>query len=324
MNGNRHISIWMVITVISAWFGCTKDVDIDFPDTEPVVVVDGSIELGSPPIIFLTRSRSFNEPLGSDALTDIFVNDAIVEVSNGTDTVQLGEICAAQLSMEDLEIAAELLGTDVGTLQSIDYCIYVDTSFSILGELNTTYQLDILTTEGDQLHAETFIREPIPLDSLWFEFWAGSDSLGFIYAELTDPGGEQNAYQWSAQRTNLYPGTEEMKDNGFIEPLGSVFEDRFFDGLNFEFFYNRGQVPNSAKEDDNNEESGFFKLGDTVDVRFATTTIAAYQYYTTSDDQLVNNGSPFAVPANLPSNIEGGIGLWAGYAPVVQEVICIP
>ena len=94
--------------------------------------------------------------------------------------------------------------------------------------------------------------------------------------------------------------------------------------MSFEIFYNRGNVPNSNAEDDNNEEDGFFKLNDTVVVEFSATTLASYNYWTISDDQLVNNGSPFAVPANVPSNVEGGLGLWAGYAVVLDTVICVP
>ena len=302
---------------------CEKTVEIDFPDVESKVVVDGTILLDQPPLIFLTQSQSFNDALDPASLSGLFVNNADVRVSNGTDTVQLTEICAENLSEEELELAAELLGISPEDLEEIDYCIYVDISGEMLGEAETDYFLDIVTEDGRELHAETRVRTPIPLDSLWFEFWADSDSLGFIHAFMTDPVDERNGYRWRAQRINSYSNGEQ-KDAGFISPLGSAFEDRFFDGLSFEIFYNRGNVPNSAAEDDNNEEDGFFKLNDTVVVEFSSIEIAIYDYITISDDQLVNNGSPFAVPTNLPSNVEGGLGLWAGYAPSYDTLICVP
>ena len=115
-----------------------------------------------------------------------------------------------------------------------------------------------------------------------------------------------------------------MKDFDFVAPLGAVFEDRFFDGLEIEIFYNRGVVFNSNKEDDNNEEAGFFKVGDTVAVKLSSISLETYNYIFESDNQLSTNGSPFAVPNNLPSNVTGGLGLWAGYGPVIDTVICNP
>ena len=319
-----YTDILLAFLILSLIMSCTKDIDLPFPEVPSEIVVDGSIETGQPPIIFLTRTQSFNQPLDPSSLQGLFVNDAIVKVSNGQDTVQLKEFCASDLSAEDLALAAELLGMSEQDLQAINYCVYTDTTFTMLGQEGTPYILDIVTLEGKTLHAETKIPVAVPLDSLWFEFWANSDSLGFIYAELSDPLNERNAYRWWAQRTNSYPGTNVQKDQDYVAPLGSVFEDTFFDGLSFEFFYNRGTVVNSNMEDDNNEEAGFFKLNDVVSVKFATTTLEVEDYIATSDDQLVNNGSPFAVPANLPSNVEGGRGLWAGYAPLFYEVICVP
>lgn len=302
---------------------CTKDVDIDFPDVESKVVVDGNITLGSAPFLFLTQSQSFNAPLDPTNLQGLFVNGAEVSVSNGTDTVYLEEICASELSDEELAIAAEAIGIDPEALQQIDYCIYFDLTQSMIGEEGKDYFLKIKVPDGRELSAETHIHSPVPLDSIWFEYWADSDSLGFLHARVTDPAGVRNAYRWRAQRINSYANGEQ-KDFGMIAPIGSTFEDRFLDGLNIEIFYNRGSIPNSSAEDDNNEEAGYFKFQDTVLVEFSATTLAVYDYVTLSDDQLVNNGSPFAVPANLPSNVTGGLGLWAGYAPIVEEVVCVP
>jgi len=306
------------------FMACSKDVELSFPDVPSEVVVDGRIETGLPPIVFLTRTQSFNAALNSEALEGIFVNDAIVTVSNGQDTIQLQELCASELEGEELILASELLGVAPEDLATINYCVYVDLTLSMLGEEGKTYTLDIQTPNEGVLHAETFIPMAVPLDSLWFELWADSDSLGFLHAEFSDPSGVRNAYRWWAQRTNSYPGAGVMKDFNYIAPIGSVFEDAFFDGLSFEIFYNRGTVSNSNKPDDNNEESGFYKLNDTVSVKFASTILEVEDFISTSDDQLVSVGSPFAIPTNLPSNVLGGRGLWAGYSPLFFQVICVP
>ena len=44
-----------------------------------------------------------------------------------------------------------------------------------------------------------------------------------------------------------------------------------------------------------------------------------------SIDNLYNRGNPFAAPINIPSNITGGaLGLWAGYSPTLDTLICQP
>jgi hypothetical protein len=41
--------------------------------------------------------------------------------------------------------------------------------------------------------------------------------------------------------------------------------------------------------------------------------------------QLFSAGNPFATPTNIPSNIKGGaMGVWAGYSPRFDTLICVP
>ncbi len=49
-----------------------------------------------------------------------------------------------------------------------------------------------------------------------------------------------------------------------------------------------------------------------------------YQAISSMEEQLQAQGSPFANPSDVNSNIEGGIGLWVAYSPFVDTVICIP
>jgi hypothetical protein len=202
MNMKNYIAVLPLVVIGIFLSTCTKDVDIDFPDVESKIVVDGIIIHDEAPFVFITQSQSFNDPLDPTNLEGLFVNDADVRVSNGTDTIQLTEICASELTGEVLEAAAEALGIEPEDLQEIDYCVYFDLAQEMVGELETDYFLDITTEDGRELHAETRVNTPVPLDSIWFEFWAGSDSLGFLHADLSDPVDARNAYRWRAQRIN--------------------------------------------------------------------------------------------------------------------------
>jgi len=315
MKSSIFLSFALAVIIV---LGCTKDVELDFPESESKIVVDGTIEPGSPPFIFLGRSNSFNIGLNPSSLGELLINGANITINDGTEIFQLDEICVSQLSEEQLEVLSENLGISVEELVSIDYCIY--TSFELLGEVGKSYDLRV-EYENEVLESTTSIVEPVPLDSLWFQTNA-SDSLGFIHAQMTDPVGIHNAYRWFAQRINNRPGTNLMKDANFIAPLGSAFDDVFFEGLSFEFFAARGQEVNSTAEDDLNEEAGLFKAGDTVIVKFCSITPESYSFYFILEDQILNNGSPFATPGNIPSNINGGLGVWTGYSPFIDTLVC--
>ncbi|MEM7161260.1 MAG: DUF4249 domain-containing protein [Bacteroidota bacterium] len=301
---------------------CTKEVFIDIPEGEQKLVVEGFIITNSPPVIFLSKSQSFNDPIDPEGLANTFVSGASVEVHVEGDTYELEELCVSTLSPTELELAAELLGLSVEEIQAIDLCVY--TSLDFFGEEGKTYDLTI-NAEGESISSRTKIDYAVPLDSLWFEIWGDTDSLGFIWGILTDPDTAGNNYRWYSQRINAYPNEPGVpKDSRYIPPSNSVSEDSFFDGLQFEFGYNRGQEFNSNKVDDNNDESFFFKVGDTIAVRPVSIRFDAYRFYRGLEEQVTTNGSPFSLPENIESNIEGGLGIWAGFGPTYDTIICTP
>ncbi len=297
--------------------GCTKEVDLEFPEGDPKIVVDGLIEPGSPPFIFLSKSNSFNQGVDPSTLSNIFLHEAIVTINDGENDYILDELCVSNLDPTQLETLSNSIGISVEDLENIEYCIY--TNFALIGEIGKDYDL-VIEYENETLHSTTSLLEPVPLDSIWFQT-NGNDSLGLIHGLLSDPANQRNAYRWFAQRINLRPGTNVMKDPTFIAPLGSAFDDRFIDGLSFEFFAARGIKPNSQAPEDNNIEAGLFKTGDTVVVKFSAIPHESFMFYFIMEDQLVNNGSPFATPTNIPSNIDGGLGVWTGYSSYFDTLV---
>jgi len=301
---------------------CTKEVLIVIPEGEEQLVVEGLIITDNFPVIFLTRSQSFNNPIDPSSLANIFVSGATVQVTSNGTTYDLDEICVSTLNPIQLPLVAELLGLSVEELLAIDICVYSSSEF--FGEEGKTYDL-FIDAEGETVSSTTKIDAAVGLDSLWFEIWGDTDSLGFIWGILTDPDTAGNNYRWYSQRINAYPDEPGFpKDSRYIPPSNSVSEDSFFDGLEFEFGFNRGKEFNSAKPDDNNDEAFFFKIGDTIAVRPVSIRFDAYRFYRSLEEQITTNGSPFSLPENIESNIEGGLGIWAGFGPTYDTIICVP
>ncbi|MBL7985659.1 MAG: DUF4249 family protein, partial [Flavobacteriales bacterium] len=95
-----------------AFISCEKEVDVDLPETDPKLVVEGVIENGLPPIVILTRTQSYFAPTSLSSIAGIFVKDAVITVSDGSNTVTLQELGSEGLTEEQVAQAAELTGLD--------------------------------------------------------------------------------------------------------------------------------------------------------------------------------------------------------------------
>ncbi|MCB0761686.1 MAG: DUF4249 family protein [Flavobacteriales bacterium] len=320
---NNRLLILVIFGLLAMLSACTKEVEIELPPVESKLVVEGSIEQGQPPIIIITRTQGYFEPTDLATLESIFVKGATVTITGGGNTVELDEICTSDLPEELLPLIEEATGLSVELLASLDICAYSTLNPLMVGQVNTVYDL-VIEVEDEVLTSRTKINNLVQLDSVWFE--PAADSLGFAWAILTDPDTAGNAYRWFAKRINRYPewseNAGEQKDLTYIAPLGSSYDDEFFNGLSFKFAYYRGDLPNSTKEDDRNIERGFFKVGDTIAVRGCVIDRDAYNFFSTFEVQAGNSGSPLAVPANVRSNINGGLGVWVGYGAVYDTIIC--
>ncbi|MDE0979866.1 MAG: DUF4249 family protein [Flavobacteriales bacterium] len=316
------------VFVASLWmFGCEQQIEVELPTSEAVYVVEGKIESGAPPIVFVGLAQGYFDPVDASSVGQSFLSGAIVHISIQGQTIALDELCTGDLPPEALEQAAELLGFPAAVLGALDLCVYTSFDGAVIGQSGNTYELDVSIDEKE-LHAKTEILPAIPLDSLRWAAPGSNDTLGLLYASFTDPDSSGNAYRWYAKRTNVRPMWDplagEIKDGDFVAPLGSVFDDSFFNGLSFEFGTFRGSVAGSTAWDDDfsNAESGYFKSNDTVAVRFCAIDADVYDAIASYENLILSQGSPFSLPANMESNIDGGIGLWAGYGIWQDTVIC--
>jgi len=326
------IAIYLLATLCS----CEKEITVDLPEVERKIVVEGSILPGEIPLVILTWTQGYFEPTDATSLQNIFVHDANVTITENGRVHRLDEICSSDLTPDQLAFASTFLGLSVESLQSLNLCVYTKFSLpgsqdALVGAVNTTYKLEV---HKDNYHitGETKIPSLVELDTVYFDIINPDfqDSLGILFGNLTDPDTSGNAYRWFAKRINRYPMNVpdenlrgQQKDLTFIAPFGSVYDDSFFNGLSFEFAYPRGIESNSSKFDDLNDERAFFKVGDTVAIRGCTIDRASFKFIRSLEAQVGNQGSPFAVPFNLESNLTGGLGAFIGYGAVYDTIVCV-
>ncbi|MBL7938411.1 MAG: DUF4249 domain-containing protein [Flavobacteriales bacterium] len=319
----KRASLLLTIPTVALLVGCEKEITVELPDVPTQFVVEGVVQPGLPPYVILTRTQSYFDPIDQNALSNSYVRGALVTVDNGSGPVALDQLCSSSLTPEQRALFAEITGVDPALLGSADICIYSTANTALYGEVGRTYRLNI-EVEGEVLTSVTTIPNPVSLDSVWFQLALqrpDDDSLGYAWGTLTDPDTMGNCYRWMARRIS----TDEdgnAEDPTFISPLGNTFQDRFVNGLTFDFSFIRGRQFYSDQPEDNNEEAGFFKVGDTIAVKFLSINFAEHEFYTSYDENISTQGDLFGTPVNADSNIDGGLGIWAGWGVYADTIIC--
>ncbi len=284
--------IFLLFAVVALLAGCTKEITIDLPEAESKIVVDGGIYTGEFAQVALTNSAGYFDPVDSSSLASYLITNALVTVSDGaiTDTLR----------------------------PTVDFTLpipFIYRGSVITGQPGRTYALRVVSGTKT-VTAVTTIPQPVALDSLWYELDGGQDSLGFIWANLNEPAGLGNGYRWFAKRLG--------KDDRYLPPFGSAFFDKFIDGQDFNFAFSRGIEPGSTEPDDDGPERGRFRLGDTVVVQFCSIGIPEVEFFRSYESIVANQGNPFAAPGVVETNVQGGLGIFCGYAPSLDTLVCRP
>ena len=313
--------IILIALAALAFISCEKEVEVDLPETEAKLVVEGVIEQGQRPLVILTRSQSYFAPTDLNSIAGIFVSGATVTVNDGFTTYDLPELNSNGLTDEEIEIAAELTGIDPTLLASSGISVYTRLDTQLLGVEGRTYTLNV-TGDGKSCSAVTKIPNVVPWDSTWWrlaEVNPDDDSSGYVWGRLSDPDTMGNGYRHYARR--FYSADPDfVEDSRFISPLGTTFNDKYLNGLTVDFFAVRGRSPFTDNSED--ETAGFFLRGDSVVMKFVSMGLNEADFYITYDNNVASQGDIFSTPANARGNIDGGLGIWAGWAAYYDTLVC--
>lgn len=267
------------------------------------IVVEGYIEYGegaNPTYVLLTRSIPFISTIKSDQFTSLFVRKATVSVFDGVKNVNLTEVCLDQIPPELKKEVYDVLGLNPDSTSS-NICVYADLFDQIKREPGRKYDLSV-TVDGKVITATTTIPQYIPIYDFKWKEPPGKprDTLAELNVKINDPKGIKNYYRYF---TSTLGGP-------LIPPFGSVTDDAIFDGKEFEFPLQRAQRRGSGFDP---ETFGLYKRGDSITVKWCTIDKAHFDFWNTRDFS-ANSGGPFAAYTRISTNINGGLGIWGGYA----------
>ena len=293
-------ALFTAITVVAGLVllqSCEKEITVDMPASDPKIVVEGYIFEGERPYVILSKNAGYFDPIDSAAIANIFIFDAIVTVSDGTNTDTL-----------TLQPAAE---TAYGFA-------YVKQNPTVIGQAGKTYNLTV-SAIGQTVTSTTRIVPMALLDSTKWVEYEDYDSLGYIYVHFTDPGTDELGYRVFSRRVSANPERNEplFRPNFYSS-------NRFYKGQPVEFGISRArQFSDQFSEDNPDPDLRSYRLGDTAQVRICTMDLPNYNFYNSLSNS-DNAGNPFSAPGNVQSNIDGGLGCWGGYGVNQFQIICYP
>ncbi len=325
------------IVIFTSLFSCQKVLEINAEALPSEMVIDGRIETGQRPQIILRNSGFLYEPIDIEAT---YIHDAIVEISDGTNSTILSEKCFRIYTKTDSLLNNNdtltqnqfnflLITTTLEEMDSIYehyyhispeeleksqvLCVYaISSNPFFVGEEGKTYTLTV--TDGDKVvTASTTIPEQFAVDSLSFTKNPEDPNFSDVFIHLTFP--TNNVLGHYIQYGSRTIGTSDF----YGMRTGSVYSDSRFDGssslklpLEGRKYRNEGRIASAERQ---------FESGDTVTLIWKNIDKNSYDFIFTSEND--GGASPFSSPTKILSNINGGLGKWSGYN-ISTESIYIP
>lgn len=288
------VSLFLLCFVM---LSCEKSVDFDLAQTQPKLTVEAIIENGQAPVVILSKSIDYFSTISLQQLTDLFVHDAVVEISNQRHTHRLKEYA--------VPLGAGFFyyyySTDSSSLAT-----------AISGELNTPYSLSI-TVDNEHYTATTTIPNITKrIDSVWWKPMPNDTSHKKVtlIMKSTDPSGFGDYARYWTKKNN----------ESFLPGYASVFDDLVIDGSTYELEVEPGFNRNKSRND--NEDEGAFRKGDTVTIKLSNIDRATYDFWRTMEFTYQSVGNPFSTPTKVVSNINGNaLGYFGGYASQYRQLV---
>lgn len=299
-------SIFFVLITSLILTSCEKEVEINIPENESNIVVEGIIETGAPPLVLLTKSQKYFGAQNINDLNNLIISGAQVIVREGNIVDTLQEVCLSNLPPNLQVQIKQQLGIDAVS-SAFDFCAYTSFSGKIIGRAMGIYSLEV-NYNNKKINAVTSIPNTITIDSLYVKtnIVEENDSLVRAYFIFKDPINQKNFYRYYTKRNSeaFYP-----------DKFQSSFDDAVINGTTFNGPINRGE-PRSKEFEPNTY--GFFNKGDTIILKWCSIDEAHYNFWHTYEN---DNSGPFSSYVRIQTNINGGLGIWGGLAPAYDTII---
>jgi hypothetical protein len=294
----RKILVFLFISV--GIIACTTVVDFDIPLDEPKIVTNG---LFSPDSLWQFQVTS------SKNILDVTPGSFFQPVSNATITVydQNGEPIETITGSADKNFVYSYKGKTkpmAGQLYSIEVAISNQPLLRSVGKAPIPVPITSVVADSSVFASDGKVKMKItfkdPVTEKNFYTVKIIEEAKFIYNNDTLSITQEIFYEVVEQSLNV-------NETG----LEKLINDNLFNGKEHTFnlqLYNRQYWFGSEVIEQH------------VRVLLLNVSDEYYKYFTTKSLQEYTNGDPFAQPVQVFNNIEGGLGIFAGYSQSVVEL----
>jgi hypothetical protein len=289
----RFLYLGIILITLNS---CEKKISFTPETQEPKLVVEGIIENGQHPTVYLTRSLDFFSKISREDLTGSFVRNAEVTISDG--------ITSEKLKEYEVRVSGDTLL----------YFYTTDTSrgsAAITGQMGSSYSLTIKTDDKEYTASTTIPYLTKTLDSLYYftGLYPADSNKVILYGRFNDPPGFGNYIRYF---TNVNGGL-------YLPGLNSVFDDQVVDGKKYNIQIERGVDRNT---DIDFETYSYFSKGDIISIKFCNIDKATFDFWRTMEYSYASIGNPFSSPTKVIGNISNGaLGYFGGYAVQYASII---
>lgn len=262
-----------LLTLLALLCSCADDLS---SSQQPRLVVEGWIDDGGFPIVFVTTSIPFKADMPSDYDISSHVIDwAKVSISDGERKVYLS-----------------------GRVQHQYPVPYVYTTGELRGQSGHTYTL-IVDCPPFFAKATTTIPHRAKVDSFRTLPVEGNDTLFQLFACVSHKVDEAGGYKFFVKRKG--------KDDDYISSYMGLYSQKNISPISELPVYNGHKM-------NNKDFTPYFSIRDTLRVKFAAVGQDSYDFWTDYEAMVSLSRNPFfASGNNMRSNVNGALGYWCGY-----------
>jgi len=300
-NTTKSLSLYSFLLFLYCLVACEEPVELSLEEITPQVVVSGMFSSHQDFQISLAKNKDLfsNQPT-------TFITNAKVNILN-----------------EQGGLLKELSYTDNTVLS-----YYSSANFK--PKAGETYQIEIEVPDFPTIHARDYIPLPVPLLALEIDtLLINTSEANHVYAislntMLSDPVGVNNYYHLQL----FYKTIDGKQSSGFVDhteeglmPLTTLELQKDNPSLLIDFNEN-GVLFDDASFNGEKTQLKFYATLDKTEAgaypkiigELRTVSESYYKYYTSLTQQLANQDRPFVEPITVFTNIDNGIGIFAGFS----------
>ena len=254
----------------------------ELPESPDTLVIEGWIENGAAPMVFVTSSvsTSFQEQGLADLIDHVATTANVIITHDG--------------------VRYPL----IGSISDDHFLSFYYTSNTLKGVVGGTYKLEV-DWKGMHAEAETTILAPGTVDSVAVERHPMIDTSYIVKAHI-NPAPDVRYYRFFSMAVG--------KDSTYAISYNGIFDSKLHaDDM---FAVNRGRI-NPIEYSD-----FYYGYGDSVRFKLASMDAEAYDFWTRYDENVMfSHTALLPYSSNLKGNIDGGLGYWFGYGVAAYTVV---